>query len=122
MKLVVALACLISLYISIAYADTLYHYRRVPFNITAPTSDVLIINYDMTNHAGISCTSDVETMMIDFNHHGHDKVAQLPVVLQNNHVPTESYEELADTIGQFKIYMENQDHEIHEFYVTCRYL
>lgn len=122
MKLSVALACLISLCISIAYADTLYHYRRVPFNLTVSVSDVLIINYDMSNHAGVSCTSDVEPVMIDFNHHGHDKVAQLPVVLQNNHVPMESYEELADTIGQFKIYMEKQEHEINEFQVTCRYL
>lgn len=105
--------------ISTSYAATFY--RHVPFTASMRANDVLIMDYDFSGKSGIYCkTSHPALVRVSFSYKGHQKSASLPVILQSNHVPDKTREELTDTQGQFTLSIaKNSPSKVD---VSCSYL
>ncbi|EKD71817.1 MAG: hypothetical protein ACD_46C00089G0002 [uncultured bacterium] len=101
MRAFVLLFILFSTNFSTVFAATFY--RHIPFSISAKSTDTIIADYTMNDDQGVHCESDIKNLFMTFTYKGKEKTAELPVVIQNSHVPESAIESLADLKGQFTL-------------------
>ena len=112
-----ALATFITM-LALTSAHAAKFYRHIPFSLAMKPGDSLVVNYDFSKKNGIRCTSDNSNFEINFVYKGRQKSSNLPVLLQNAHVPEKKHEELADNEGQYSL----QTIENRESVVSCNYV
>ena len=98
-------------------------YRHIPFAMVLTSDDKLIVHYDLSGKAGIRCTSpDNHAISVEFTYKGRQKLASLPVTLQNHRIPKEKGEELIDLTGRFILSNNNPIHYPPSSYtISCHY-
>lgn len=95
-------------------------YRHLPVSMPLDKESTLIVEYDDTQQRGVWCRTQRRQAWIAFAYKGHQKIAPLPVLLQNT-VPKKPNEMLADASGFFSIMIDKQKSANGKAHVQCDY-
>lgn len=85
----------------LAFAQT--YYRHIPFTLTLSQGDSVQVDYNYSGKIGIRCVSTKSGIKLHYAYNGHEKVTLLPAILQSDHIPETTMEQLADVDGEFAL-------------------
>lgn len=117
MKRMTCLSLILAVMAVTAHAADIY--KPIPFKLNMSKEDSVNVNYDFSEKKSIICTTNNKHVRIDFTYKGRKKFANLPIILQSDHVPSKKNEALADLSGRFVLSLSASQNK--SYLVTCDY-